>query len=269
MQTDLTYIDAHAHLNFDQFDGDRSEIIAKMPAAGIGAINIGVDAATSRASLELAREYEHIWAAVGCHPTEVKDDFALDPYQKLISEHKDQVVAVGECGLDYSRASYRGEEETARQHAAFEEQIQLAIQADLPLVLHLRPREGSLDAYADGLELLEYYSNQYGDKLRGTAHFFVGDSATARRFLDIGFYISATGVVTFDNDLQRVFADLPTDRLLAETDAPFAAPAPHRGKRNSPLYLPDIVSGLASVVGQEESELASQLVANTTRLFSR
>lgn len=262
------YIDAHAHLNFDRFDDDRADVLAEMQEKGIGAINIGVDAATSAASIELAAQNDHIWATAGCHPTEVHEDFDIDLYRGLIEKDADQIVAVGECGFDYFRSADRGDKEKQLQRTAFEAQIQLAITADLPLVLHMRPQAGSMDAYEDGLDMLEYYAAEYAGKLRGTAHFFVGDSRIAARFLNIGFYISATGVVTFDEDLQRTFAEIPTDRLLVETDAPFAAPAPHHGRRNSPLYIPDILASLARITGTEEEKLAPQVLSSTRRLFS-
>lgn len=264
----LKYIDAHAHLNFDRFDDDREDVIAQMQKEEVGAINVGIDVETSAASIELAGQYNHIWATVGCHPTEVDEDFDINLYRGLIEKDHADVVAVGECGFDYFRAANRGDKERQLQHDAFEAQIQLAITKDLPLVLHMRPQAGSMDAYKDGLDMLEYYAREHGDKLRGTAHFFVGDSRIAARFLDIGFYISATGVVTFDEDLERIFADLPTDRLLVETDAPFAAPDPHRGKRNSPLYIPDILTSLARITGTEEEKLSTQVLSSTRRLFS-
>lgn len=264
----FNYIDAHAHLNFDRFDDDRDDILAEMQEKGVGAINVGIDVETSADSITLAKAYEHIWATVGCHPTEVRENFDIDLYRWLIEKDADQVVAVGECGFDYFRSADRGDTEKQLQRDAFEQQIQLAITEDLPLVLHMRPQAGSMDAYKDGLDMLEYYAVEYGDKLRGTAHFFVGDNDIAARFLDIGFYISATGVVTFDEDLQRTFAEIPTDRLLVETDAPFAAPEPHRGQRNSPLYIPRILTSLARITGTEEEKLAPQVLSSTRRLFS-
>lgn len=264
----LQYIDAHAHLNFDAFDDDRADVLSEMQDAGVGAINVGIDVATSAASIKLAEQNDYIWATVGCHPTEAGEDFDIDLYRGLIEKDGTDVVAVGECGFDYFRSAERGVKEKELQRAAFEAQIQLAITADLPLVLHMRPQAGSMDAYKDGLDMLEYYAAEYGDQLRGTAHFFVGDSDIAARFLDIGFYISATGVVTFDEDLQRIFAGLPIDRLLAETDAPFAAPEPYRGRRNSPLYVPDILTTLTRITGTDEEKLAPQVLSSTRRLFS-
>ncbi|MCA1806882.1 MAG: TatD family hydrolase, partial [Actinobacteria bacterium] len=249
-------------------DEDREDIIANMQKEGAGAINVGIDAVTSSESIALTKEYDHIWASVGCHPTEISGNFDIDLYHGMIQKDPESVVAVGECGLDYFRSANRDDANQKLQKKAFEAQMELAITEDLPLILHLRPQEGSMDAYKEGLEILEYYSRQAGDKLRGTAHFFVGDEDIAARFLDIGFYISATGVVTFDERLQDVFADLPADHLLVETDAPFAAPEPYRGRRNSPLYVPDIIGSLAALKGTTATELTPKLVSNTQRLFS-
>ncbi len=264
---DLTHIDAHTHLNFDAFGEDRSDTINEMENRGIGAVNVGIDKTTSEESVKLAETHNHIWASVGCHPTEASASFQLEEYKSII-EDTNQAKAVGECGLDYSRKKYRSEEKKQLQEEIFELQIQLAIKKDLPLILHLRPRENSMDAYEDGLDILEHYAHSYDDDLRGTAHFFVGTKEIAHRFLDIGFYVSFTGPVTFEDRLQKVCTDIPKDRLIAETDTPFAAPDPHRGKRNSPLFLPDIVSVVAGCKDMQEDKLAEGLVANTRRLFN-
>jgi len=264
----LNYIDAHAHLNFNAFDNDRKEVINALRTDGGGAINIGVDVETSAASIKLAEEHEHIWPSVGCHPTAANEDFNIDRYRDLIEKNEDSIVAVGECGLDYFRSANRDDENKKLQREVFEAQVKLAIKKDLPLILHMRPREGSMDAYEEGLDILEYYSKNGGKNLRGTAHFFVGDDEIAARFLDINFHISVTGVITFDDSLRATISSLPTDRLLVETDAPFAAPVPHRGERNSPLYVPDIISALAEEKGIHQDELAVQIVSNTQRLFS-
>ncbi|MEX2369010.1 MAG: TatD family hydrolase [Candidatus Paceibacterota bacterium] len=273
----LDYIDAHAHLNFDAFDFDRAEVIADMHEEGVGAINIGIDVATSAESIALAKENKHIWASVGCHPTEVRKDFSTQPFLDMIKEDKQscatlgvaqRVVAVGECGLDYFRATNRDADNQRLQREAFAAQIELALIEDLPLILHLRPQEGSMDAYKEGLDILEYYSRDHGDKLRGTAHFFVGDEDIARRFLDLDFYISATGVVTISESIARVFAGIPIGRLLVETDAPFAAPLPHRGQRNEPAYVRHITAYLADLKGISSTKLAETLLSNTQRLFA-
>lgn len=268
MSREYNHIDTHAHLNFDQFDDDRAAVIKEMQTEAIGAINVGVDVPTSAASIELAKAHNNIWASVGCHPTEATAAFDIDLYSGLIEKSPETVVAVGECGFDYYRKAHRGDKEKSLQREVFEAQLKLAVKKELPLILHMRPREHTMDAYEDGLKLLEYYGQKYGDKLRGTAHFFVGDDDIARRFLDLGFFISATGVATLNEELQRVFSDIPTSSLIAETDAPFAAPSAQRGQRNSPLYVPQIVSCLSDLKEVPEEELSQQIISNTERLFS-
>lgn len=263
----LNYIDAHSHLNFDAFDNDREDVITTMRQEGVGAINVGIDTETSAASIALAKANDHIWASVGCHPTEVDDNFDIDLYRGLIEKDSEQVVAVGECGLDYFRSANRDPDNQKLQHDAFAAQIELALTADLPLILHMRPQEGGMDAYKQGLDILEYYSKEH-EGLRGTAHFFVGDEDIARRFLELDFYISATGVVTISDAIAQVFTDIPTDRLLVETDAPFAAPFPNRGQRNQPSYVRHITAHLARLKGVSAEKLAEIVLANTQRLFS-
>jgi TatD DNase family protein len=150
----------------------------------------------------------------------------------------------------------------------FVSQIKLATKTDLPLILHIRPRKRSLDAYEDGLDILSHFQKKTDADLSGTAHFFVGNEDIAKRFLDLGFYISFTGPLTHDTRLQRVCEYVPTDRLLAETDTPFAAPEPHRGQRNSPTFLQEIVTQIAAAKQTPESAVRNQLLANTQKLFS-
>ncbi|PSO45106.1 MAG: hypothetical protein BRC25_03150, partial [Parcubacteria group bacterium SW_6_46_9] len=199
----LQSIDAHVHLNFDAFADDREEVISQMEEKRIGAINVGIDAGTSRESVELAEGHDHIWASVGCHPTEASKPFDISKYQSLVKA-SNTVVAVGECGLDYSRPEYRSENQKQLQEDVFVSQITLAAKTDLPLVLHIRPRKHSMDAYEDGLDILTHLQKQADTDLAGTAHFFVGNKDIAKQFLDLGFYISFTGPLTQDSNLQEV-----------------------------------------------------------------
>ncbi len=262
----MQYIDAHSHLNFTHFDHDQQKVVSEMKDKGIGGINVGIDKQTSKESIALADNHEHIWASVGCHPTEATDDFSVEPYRELIENPK-QVVAVGECGLDYSRSEYRSDEQKQLQEEAFTAQIKLAAQTDLPLILHIRPQENSMDAYERGLDILAHFQNKLDADLTGTAHFFVGDKEIASRFLELGFYVSFTGPLTYDQRLQDVCTYIPADRLLAETDSPFAAPEPHRGKRNSPLYVPLIAEQIAACRDTDEKKMRAQLLANTQQAF--
>lgn len=262
----MKYLDCHTHLNFSNYNDDRKAVIADMKDQEVGAINIGTDAETSRESARLAEDHDHIWASVGCHPTEAQSFSGVSVYQQLIRS-SDQVVAVGECGLDYSRPEYRSDEQQSLQEDVFTDQIKLALRNDLPLVLHIRPSENSLDAYEDGLDILTHFHNQHDTTLAGTAHFFVGTKSVAEQFLDLGLYISFTGPVTHDRRLQDVAGYIPKNRLLAETDSPFAAPTPHRGERNLPLYVKRIVSQLAELHDTDPAVCARTLLGNTVRLF--
>jgi TatD DNase family protein len=263
----LQYIDAHVHLNFDQFDDDQEEVTSKMKKRGVGAINIGIDEKTSRESIRLAKKHDHIWASVGCHPTEADDGFSNEPYQEMLKDDKD-VVAVGECGFDYSRSEYRSDKNKQLQKDVFVFQITLAAKTDLPLILHIRPRKYSMDAYEDGLDILTHFQNQTDRNLTGTAHFFVGNKDIAKQFLDLGFYISFTGPLTQDSNLQEVCAYIPQDRLLAETDSPFAPPQSFSHSRNSPLAVPIIAEKIADIKDLSADAMRKQLAANTARLFS-
>jgi TatD DNase family protein len=262
----LQYIDAHTHLNFTHFDHDQKKVIDEMKDEGIGAINIGIDTESSKESITLAENHEYIWASIGCHPSEVAEFSGISEYKEMIS-NSDHVVAVGECGLDYSQSEYRSDKYKQMQKNIFVKQIELAAETDFPLILHIRPQEGRMDAYEEGLDILRHYQKRAETKLSGTAHFFVGSREIAEQFLDLGFYISFTGPLTYDQRLQDICAYLPIERVLAETDSPFAAPEPHRGKRNSPLYLPSIAKQIAVCRSASEDEVQSQLVENTANLF--
>lgn len=263
----IKHIDAHVHLNFTHFDHDQDKVIAEMKDRGISAINVGTNFETSRESVELASNHNHIQASIGCHPTEAEDYAGQSAYRDLLGKSEDQVVAIGECGLDYSRSEYRTDKQKKLQKEVFIAQIKLAAKTDLPLILHIRPQERSMDAYERGLDILHHFQNELGADLTGTAHFFVGNKEIASRFLELGFYVSFTGPLTYDQRLQDVCAYIPEDRMLAETDSPFAAPDPHRGKRNSPLYMSRIVAQIAACHDVQEDVVRGKLVENTKRLF--
>jgi len=263
----VKHIDAHAHLNFGQYEDDREDVIAEMKDQNIAAINISIDTDTSQESIDLAKENDHIKASVGCHPTEAGNGFAVDPYRRMINEST-EVVAVGETGLDYSQSQYRTKDQKKLQKRVFTEQIELAAETELPLILHIRPKDGSMDAYEDGLGILKHYQNTTDTKLTGTAHFFVGNKDIARQFLDLGFHVSFTGPLTYDSYLQDVCAYIPKNRLLAETDSPFAPPQSTADSHNTPLELPKIVQAIADTKDESFEHVSRQLKANTARLFS-
>ncbi len=259
----MKIIDTHSHFNLHQFKDDLAESIASMAEAEVGTICVGIDLDTSDHAMRLAQEHKSIWVCVGQHPTEWEKDFEENEFRKLLSEAK--VVAVGECGLDYFRE--KNDELVEKQKELFLKQIHLAHEFDLPLMLHIRPSQGSMDAYEEALEILEEYKKEWGD-LRGTAHFFAGTKEVAQRFLNLGFYISFSGVITFVPEYEELVDFVPIDRILPETDAPFATPVPHRGKRNQPEYVLEVVKKIAEIKKLSLDFVQTQLLENTKKVFN-
>lgn len=264
-------IDTHSHFNLSQFDHDREEAIARMIAADVGTFCVGVDEETSAKAVELAEKYEAIGAIIGQHPTEWFKECNLDAFISLAAQPK--VVAIGECGLDYYRDRERDHKE--EQKKLFRLQIELAIQTKLPLMLHIRPspwsrqgldHTGSYDAYEDAIEILKGYKAT-NPELTGTAHFFAGDQRIAQEFLDLGFYISFSGIITIFPEYEAVVRFVPLDRILPETDAPFAAPLPWRGKRCEPPYVLEVVKKIAIIKELPLETVEQVLLENVHRLF--
>lgn len=258
----MKIIDTHSHFNLSQFDVDRDAAIAHMTQAEVGTICVGIDYSTSAKAVALANAHQDIWACVGQHPTQWHELFVLDDFIALAQQGK--VVAVGECGLDYYRELDRGHIE--EQKALFTSHIALAKELDLPLMLHIRPEQGTMNAYEEALAILESWKSDWSN-MRGTAHFFVGTKEIAKRFVDLGFHISFSGVITIFPEYEAVVATVPIDRILPETDAPFAAPKPYRGTRNEPAYVVEVVKKIAEIKGLTIEETQTQLLKNTKVLF--
>lgn len=248
----MKYLDIHAHLNFPDYDTDRAEVIARTKEGEVGVINIGTDQKTSEEVIKLAEENDEMWAAIGVHPHEADKPFAYEYFKKLAMHPK--VVAIGECGLDYFRLE--SEDLKNKQKELFKQQIKLAKEAGKTLMLHIR------DSYNDVLAILE--SEQAG---RAHAHFFAGSLEIAQKFLDRGDTISVTGVITFTDAYNEVVKNTPLERLMAETDAPFVAPVPYRGKRNEPLYVTEVYKKIAELKGLPEEEVRGAILANAKRVF--
>ncbi|MEN9390616.1 MAG: hypothetical protein RLZZ283_716 [Candidatus Parcubacteria bacterium] len=257
---DLRYFDAHSHVSFKDYDDDREAVIGRMEAGGVGTITVGVDYETSAQAVAFAEKYDNFYATIGLHPTDtVTESFDASQYAALASHPK--VVGVGECGLDYFRLEGDFETEKKRQVADFEKQIAFALEHDLPLMLHCRPKKGSMDAYEDVLALLA------GRNARGNVHFFVGNVDIARKFYDLGFTTSFTGVLTFTHDYDEVVRFAPLDMLLTETDSPYVAPVPHRGTRNEPSYVGHVVAAIAQIRVADEEQIRAQILENAKRVF--
>ena len=263
---DSQYIDIHSHLNDPRFDADLDETITRMRAGGVSSIVVGTDRAMSERAIVLAEQYSDLWATIGLHPTDNhKEEFDAAAYTKMASHPR--VVAIGECGLDYywPTEKPRGDldAEKLRQRDIFERQITVAKNADKPLMIHGRPSKGTMDAYLDILAILHDHPG-----IRGNVHFFVGNTDIAKQFLDLGFTMSFTGVLTFTHDYDDVVRFIPMESLMSETDAPYVAPAPHRGKRNEPLFVRETVAAIARIRGISEEKLRPQLVVNAARVFA-
>lgn len=257
----MKYFDAHTHLQFAAYDEDREEVFARSREAGVGMNVVGTDRSTSRAAIECAKIHEEVWASVGLHPTHSSEEvFDAAVYEAMAREEK--VIAIGECGLDYFRLD---EETKEKQFETFVAHIEVANKVNKPLMLHIRSgKHGEVanSAYDDAVKLLQTHAKVLGD-----VHFFAGKWETAKKFLDLGFTLSFTGVVTFAQDYHDVVRNTPLDMLLTETDAPFVTPTPHRGRRNEPQYIPLILQKIAQIKGLDEEVVRAQILLNSTRVF--
>ncbi len=254
-------IDSHAHLYFDKFDPDRDEVIARARDAGVSAIlNIGIDVASSEQSIVLSRSHAGFYATVGLHPTsEVADlDRDLEKLERLARENTGRVVAVGEIGLDY----HWKDVEPGEQKVRLVRQLDLARRLGLPVVFHCR------DALEDLLRILE--SERDGQGLPpGVFHCFSGGPVEAERALALGFHVSFAGNVTYPKalELQASLRAVPVEKLLLETDCPFLAPQPCRGKRNEPAFVRHTRDFLARAKGVTPEEIESATDGTARRLF--
>lgn len=261
--TSTLMVDTHCHLNFNKYDDDRDDIVAKAAHAGVTRIIIpAVDEETARQALDLSQQYDGVYAAVGIHPTDTKDFNATmgAAIEKL--SHEPKVVAIGEIGLDY----YWDKSPKEKQFEAFKAQLAIAKERALPVIIHNR------EASDDVITILEEWAQDLPDKLQnraGVLHSFSAPQAIAERALDIGFYLGFTGPITFKKaeDLRSVARTIPLDRILVETDGPFLTPEPYRGKRNKPEYIPYIVERLAGLKGITNEAMAQASTENALRLF--
>ena len=292
----MRYFDSHCHVNFAAYDGDREETILRAKEAGVAMNVVGTQKDTSASAVALAEKYDNVYATIGLHPVHTTKSYhdvkELGPSFAEATEGKEgfvsrgevfdtkvyeelgkspRVIAIGECGLDY----YRSEESAKEiQKKVFIEHIELANSLGKPLMLHIRPSVAEAmagkNAYDDALEILKAHVHPAdgGARVPGNVHFFAGDWATAKKFLDFGFTLSFTGVLTFTHDYDEVVRNAPLDMLLSETDAPYVTPVPHRGKRNEPLYVQEVVHAIARIRSEEPETVARQLAANASRMFN-
>jgi len=249
-------IDSHCHIDFKDFNANRADVIAAAIEAGVHTlVNIGADLTTSQRSVQLAREHEMIYAAVGVHPHDAKtlDDACLEQIHQLAGEEK--VVAIGEIGLDF----YRDLSPRPAQKVAFHKQMQLAVELNLPVVIHTR----------EALEETLLIAGEYCDLLPGGVfHCFPGDVDDAYRVIDLGFLLGFGGVVTYRNSrMARVAAEVPLDKIILETDAPYLAPMPYRGKTNQPAYVRFVCDKVAELRGVSPAEIEKITDRTCQKLF--
>lgn len=255
-------IDTHTHLDDPRYSSDREAMILRAKEAGVEAmITIGCDLATSQAAAALTDRYEFVYASVGVHPHEVRhiEDHWYDEFRKLAESKK--VVAYGEIGLDYHYHHSPPEAQRRR----FREQVRLAKELRLPLVVHTR------EAQEDTMQILK---EEQASDIGGVLHCFSGDAWLAKDALDLGFYLSFSGILTFQNAtmLRDIAKTVPTDRLLIETDCPYLTPVPHRGKRNEPAFVRYVADQLTSLLPGEHrqsiEDVARLTSDNARRLFN-
>lgn len=254
-------IDTHSHIHFEDYDTDREVVISRARQAGIAMIAIGTDIEESRRAIEIAEAYQDILGTTaGFHPTYDPAAFNLEELKKAARHPR--VVAIGECGLDY----YRITDPAARikQKEIFEAQIELAAELKKPLVIHCR------NAHPDLLEILKAKSLKLKAGSLGVMHFFGGEGSweNVNEYIALGFFISFAGVITFKNYAHaRNIRQLPLDRIVVETDAPYVAPEPYRGKRNEPAYIVETVKKIAEIKQKDDEEIRAVLFENTKKLF--
>ncbi len=247
----MKLFDSHCHLHFPQFDADRGAVLARMREKDMGAVLIGTDLATSKAALELARQHDFLWVSAGLHPND-PENFDISKYEEFAKDPK--VVAIGECGLDYFRSKPDGQKER------FEQQIALALKLKKTLVIHCR------EAHDDMLAILSSYSRELAH-IPVVMHFFTGSGALAQKYLDLGCYLSFPGPITYIDMYDESIRVCPLDNMLIETDAPFAAPVPYRGKRNEPAYVEHVAAKIAAVKGISADAVMEVTVRNAQKVF--
>lgn len=281
------YIDTHAHVNINAFKDDYEAVLVRCKEEEVAVINVGTQQDTSKRAVEIAEETDNCFAIIGLHPVHTNasyhdeselgenmkgftsrgEEFDASFYRELAKS--DKVVAIGECGLDY----YRLEKDTkVVQEKAFIAQIELANELRLPLMIHTRDAKGNSESaradagvgnvYDDTYEILKTYA-----KVPGNIHFYAGTYEQAKKFIDIGFSVSFTGVITFAKDYEEVVKNVPLDMIHGETDCPYVAPVPYRGQRCEPWMVKEVYKKIAEIRGEDEERVREKLVGNARKLY--
>lgn len=254
------YVDSHCHLTHDKFDGDRHDAIERAREAGLEAIlTIGVGPEDAKLARDLAHDIDIVYAAAGIHPHDAQHYNAVALGNILHLANQEKVVAIGEIGLDYH---YDHSPRDKQQHA-FSELLSAAIQIGRPVIIHTREAED------DTLKILDEAASSGKGDLRGVLHSFTGSLEMMKRGIELGLHIGISGIVTFPKaeDLRQVVREIPADRLLLETDAPYLAPVPNRGKRNEPAFVVDTCRAVAEIRGESVEGLATETTENFRMLF--
>lgn len=276
-------IDTHTHVNFTVFKDDNQEVIKRSLAADTWLINVGSQYSTSRRAVELAEQYDQgVYAVVGLHPIHLYDMavdeaeqdihfnsraeiFSVERYTELLASPK--AVGIGEMGIDYFHLPPEEDTDSVkhRQKETFQQGIKLAQAHNLPYIIHTRPSSGSFDAYEDVMKIIA--DSGY---TKGVVHCFGGTLEQARDFIDMGLLVSFTGIVTFKNakDLQAIVKQVPLDKMMVETDAPYLSPEPFRGKRNEPAYVEYVARQVAMLKGVSFEEVAETTTATARKFFN-
>ncbi len=251
--------DSHAHYDDEKFDSDRDELLNSFPEKGIETlINVGANLQSTKNSIALAERYSYIYAAAGVHPSDV-DELNENTFSALEQDARhDKVVAIGEIGLDYYWDKEKEVQENQRYW--FRRQLSLAKELQKPVIIHSR------DAAEDTLEIMK---EAHQDEIPGVIHCFSYSPEIAKEYVKMGYYLGVGGVVTFKNGkkLKETVDQIPLEYLLLETDCPYLAPEPYRGKRNSSLYLPYVVTEIAKIKNITENEVMEHTKANAKMLF--
>jgi TatD DNase family protein len=260
------FIDSHAHLDGSQFEQDQLQVLERASEAGLErilAIGSGTGPGTYDCALKIAEQHDWIFASTGLHPHEasVATDHDYEEMSRIAQHEK--VIAWGEIGLDY----FYDHSPREVQKEVFRRQMELARTAGLPIIIHCRPSNNSENAWDDALELIRLYWAHAG--LPGILHCFTGEWKHAEAALEMGFYISFAGNVTFSKaeNIRNAAKQVPLDRMLIETDSPYLAPVPHRGKRNEPAFVVNTAEAIAQVRGMSKEEIGQNTAENFYKLF--
>ena len=276
----MKFFDVHTHIQFEAFKDDLDEVIKRAREAGVSMINVGTQFDTSKAAIDLADKRKGLWATVGLHPihtsksfhdeqelgggeaakafTSRGEEFDYEFYKNLALNPK--VVAIGECGLDYYR-NVNQELVIKKQEEVFRKQVELAIELKKPLMIHCR------EAFNDLISILNSYFLIHNSQNPGVIHFFSGTTEDAKALMNLGFSFSFGGVITFTRDYDELVRYIELDRILLETDAPYVAPIPYRGKRNEPSYVIEIAKKIAEIKDVSLEEMAMITTENAKKVF--